>query len=440
MNIRIMCTLAVAALAVAGCGRKDDGAAAAQKPAETKAAEKAVDKNAVMVSVDGKKLTRGVLDADVEKLLAARKGQIPAEQVEEARKAFGERLASMFLQKTLLLNEAEKKGVKLSDADFKKSVDDLLKKIASQPGAPKTLDELIEKGSPFGKERGLQELKDNFLIQKLLEQEVSSKIKVDPAKVEEQLKKLADANAEAAKKALDAEAKIKTLAKQLEGLKGEALAKKFAELAKANSECPSKEKGGDLGEFTHGQMVKEFDEVAFKQEVNTVSAPVKTQFGWHLVMPTKKIPAVEAKGDKPASPEKVQASHILVMARAPQPVPAKADIEKRMKGQEEQTAMRTFMEGLRVAAKIEAPGYPQLVPPPAKPAVPKKVVESKPVEVKPAQAKPAAPKKVVESKPAQAKPAEAKPAQAKPAEAKKVVESKPAQAKPAEAKPAEAKK
>ena len=165
-------------------------------------------------------------------------------------------------------------------------------------------------------------------------------------------------------------------------------------------------------------MFKEFDEVAFKQEVNTVSAPVKTQFGWHLVMPTKKIPAVEAKGDKPASPEKVQASHILVMARAPQPVPAKADIEKRMKGQEEQTAMRTFMEGLRAAAKIEAPGYPQLVPPPAKPAVPKKVVESKPVEVKPAQAKPAeakpaAPKKVVESKPAQAKPAEAKPAEAK---------------------------
>ena len=398
MNIRIMCTLAVAALAVAGCGRKDDGAAAAQKPAETKAAEKAVDKNAVMVSVDGKKLTRGVLDADVEKLLAARKGQIPAEQVEEARKAFGERLASMFLQKTLLLNEAEKKGVKLSDADFKKSVDDLLKKIASQPGAPKTLDELIEKGSPFGKERGLQELKDNFLIQKLLEQEVSSKIKVDPAKVEEQLKKLADANAEAAKKALDAEAKIKTLAKQLEGLKGEALAKKFAELAKANSECPSKEKGGDLGEFTHGQMVKEFDEVAFKSEPFKVSDPVKTQFGWHLIMVTKKVPAVEAKGDTPASPEKVQASHILLGARA---VPSKEQVLQGMKRQQEQQAMGKYFEGLRAAAKIEAPGYPNLLPKPpaasAKPAA--KAIESKPVEVKPA-AKPAA-------KPT-AKPAEAK--------------------------------
>ena len=176
-------------------------------------------------------------------------------------------------------------------------------------------------------------------------------------------------------------------------------------------------------------------EMPTHEEAEKIIPIIKTAFGYHIVKVTKRD---DAAG-------KVQASHILVMARAPQPVPAKADIEKRMKGQEEQTAMRTFMEGLRVAAKIEAPGYPQLVPPPAKPAVPKKVVESKPVEVKPAQAKPAE-AKPAETKPAQAKPAapkkvvESKPAQAKPAEAKKVVESKPAQAKPAEAKPAGTKK
>ena len=388
MNIRIMCTLAVAALAVAGCGKKEEVAAA--KPAETKAAAPAVDKNAVMVSVNGKTLTRGEIDADVELVLSSRKGQIPAEQMDEARKMFGERLAQMFLEKTLLLDAAAKKNVAVTDEEFKKRAQELIEKFSKQPGAPKSIDEFAEK-SPFGKERGMRDLRENFIIQKLVEQEVSSKIKVDAAKVDEQIKKATEANAEAAKKALDAEAKIKTLAKQLEGLKGEELAKKFAELAKANSDCPSKEKGGDLGEFTHGQMVKEFDEVAFKQEVNTVSAPVKTQFGWHLVMPTKKVAAVEAKGDTPASPEKVQASHILVMARAPQPVPAKEDVEKRLKGQEEQMAMRTFFEGLRAAAKIEAPGYPNLVPPPPAPAPaaakPAAKVESKPVEPKPDEAK-----------------------------------------------------
>jgi peptidyl-prolyl cis-trans isomerase C len=57
----------------------------------------------------------------------------------------------------------------------------------------------------------------------------------------------------------------------------------FAEQAKAHSQCPSGQRGGDLGEFTPGQMVKEFDEVVFRDEVNKVHGPVKTQFGFHLI-------------------------------------------------------------------------------------------------------------------------------------------------------------
>ncbi len=57
----------------------------------------------------------------------------------------------------------------------------------------------------------------------------------------------------------------------------------FAEIAKAHSTCPSGRKGGDLGEFGPGQMVKEFDEVVFSGELNTVHGPVKTQFGYHLL-------------------------------------------------------------------------------------------------------------------------------------------------------------
>jgi peptidyl-prolyl cis-trans isomerase C len=57
----------------------------------------------------------------------------------------------------------------------------------------------------------------------------------------------------------------------------------FAEVAKENSSCPSGRSGGDLGEFGPGQMVKEFDEVVFSDELNTVHGPVKTQFGYHLL-------------------------------------------------------------------------------------------------------------------------------------------------------------
>ena len=57
----------------------------------------------------------------------------------------------------------------------------------------------------------------------------------------------------------------------------------FAEVAKKHSECPSGQKGGDLGEFSPGQMVKEFNDVVFNEEVNKVHGPVQTQFGYHLI-------------------------------------------------------------------------------------------------------------------------------------------------------------
>ncbi|UCG53012.1 MAG: peptidylprolyl isomerase [Candidatus Latescibacterota bacterium] len=57
----------------------------------------------------------------------------------------------------------------------------------------------------------------------------------------------------------------------------------FAEMARAHSKCPSGRNGGDLGEFNPGQMVKEFDDVVFEQEVGKTHGPVKTQFGYHLI-------------------------------------------------------------------------------------------------------------------------------------------------------------
>jgi peptidyl-prolyl cis-trans isomerase C len=57
----------------------------------------------------------------------------------------------------------------------------------------------------------------------------------------------------------------------------------FGDVAKEHSTCPSGRSGGDLGEFGPGQMVKEFDEVVFSGDLNTVHGPVKTQFGYHLL-------------------------------------------------------------------------------------------------------------------------------------------------------------
>ncbi len=62
----------------------------------------------------------------------------------------------------------------------------------------------------------------------------------------------------------------------------------FADVAKQNSSCPSGASGGDLGEFSPGMMVREFDEVVFSAPLNEVQGPVKTQFGFHLLEVTSR--------------------------------------------------------------------------------------------------------------------------------------------------------
>ncbi len=62
----------------------------------------------------------------------------------------------------------------------------------------------------------------------------------------------------------------------------------FAAVAKEHSKCPSGAQGGELGEFSQGQMVPEFDKVVFNDDLNVVHGPIKTQFGYHLLETTSR--------------------------------------------------------------------------------------------------------------------------------------------------------
>lgn len=76
---------------------------------------------------------------------------------------------------------------------------------------------------------------------------------------------------------VETEQECEDLKKQIEG------GADFGEMAREHSKCPSGQQGGDLGQFSPGQMVQEFDEVVFSGDLDKIHGPVKTQFGYHLI-------------------------------------------------------------------------------------------------------------------------------------------------------------
>lgn len=104
----------------------------------------------------------------------------------------------------------------------------------------------------------------------------------------------------------------------------------FAEVAKASSEGPSAAKGGDLGYFGRGQMVKPFEDTAFTLEPGKVSDVVKTQFGYHLIKVVDKKPETTVPFEA-----------------------VKPRIEQYLKQEEVQKEVKKYIDNQRKEAKVE---------------------------------------------------------------------------------------
>lgn len=143
----------------------------------------------------------------------------------------------------------------------------------------------------------------------------------------------------------DAEAKQAIEAARARVVAGEDFAKVAAEV----SDCPSKERGGDLGLFGKGRMVKEFEDAAFSQPVNEVGPVIKTQFGYHIVKVTEQ---------KAAEPEGRLTVRML-LKRIPM-AETKDEIRQRLESERLRTEAGKFFEEQQKEAKIVCPLYPEL--------------------------------------------------------------------------------
>ncbi|NLA74114.1 MAG: peptidylprolyl isomerase, partial [Deltaproteobacteria bacterium] len=104
----------------------------------------------------------------------------------------------------------------------------------------------------------------------------------------------------------------------------------FAALARENSQCPSSNKGGDLGAFTRGQMVKPFEDAAFALAKGAVSDIVETEFGYHLIKVSEKQAAAKYSFDE-----------------------VKANLVKIMRDTRVKKELSDYVKGLRKKARIE---------------------------------------------------------------------------------------
>jgi peptidyl-prolyl cis-trans isomerase C len=242
-----------------------------------------------VVEVDGVKLSKVQLNTDMNKKLAELKGQIPAESLTQAKSEIRKGLIDEFVVRTLLGNEMDKKKITASDKEISEILDGM--KAQLPPGV--TMEDLLKKNK-IDTVKMREEIALNVRINKLVSQETGGKVKItdkettdfynknidqfkQPESVHARHLLVAFAAGDTDKMKAEKKAKAEELRKKLLG------GADFAQLAATNSDCPSKEKGGDLGTFTRGQMVKPFENAAFTQEKNAIGPVVETDFGFHII-------------------------------------------------------------------------------------------------------------------------------------------------------------
>jgi peptidyl-prolyl cis-trans isomerase C len=240
----------------------------------------------IAVSVDGKTLKKADLEKNIKETLKRFKDKVPADKQKELRENIKNQLVNTFVMRTLLVNEIEKRNIQASPEEVKRAMDSL----KSQLPPNKKIEE-------FFKENGISK-EDVILsvkVEKYRNMEIGNKAK--PSKQE--INKFYNDNRDklftepesvhvrhilVATKNEDDE-KVKAQKKEkIEGLRKQLLSgSDFAEIARNNSDCPSKEKGGDLNFIKRGQTVKAFEDAAFSQEKNAVGPVITTEFGYHII-------------------------------------------------------------------------------------------------------------------------------------------------------------
>lgn len=200
------------------------------------------------------------------------------------------------IDRELLYQESEKEGIKVKEGDINKQIEGLKKQFPEKGAFEKAL-----KSVDLTEDELRDQIKQQLAVRELIDKKIAPKIKIGDKEVKafydthpdifkrpEEVRAshiLIKVDSQAPKKDVAvAKKKIEAAQKRLKN--GE----DFAKVAKDVSEGPSAKRGGDLGYFRRGQMVKPFEDAAFAMKTGQVSDIVRTRFGFHIIKVTDKKP------------------------------------------------------------------------------------------------------------------------------------------------------
>jgi len=328
------CNKAPAAKAATTTAAAPAGSGAPGAPAATPAPPKPVPPQLpdIIARVNGEDVKKADLERMI-KTMEGRAGQpVPPDRRDEIYRGAIDQLVVY----TLLKQEAKSRNLKIDDAEINSKMEELRKQFPTKEAFDKAL-----KDRNMTEDTLRADARADLSVNKVMDTAVSSvpgpsdseakdfyDKNPDKFKQDEQVRAShilirVDQNADAATKAR-AKSEIDSVVKQLKS------GSDFGKLAQQHSQDGSAAQGGDLGYFGKGQMVPEFEKVAFTMPVGQTSGVVTTQFGYHVIKVTDKKPA-----------------HTVPFQEAQQQI--KGFLEQ----QKKQQAADAFIDGLKKKSKIE---------------------------------------------------------------------------------------
>lgn len=330
---RLLRTLVVAMLLIiisAGCNSQKEANGDAATPGKEKAAASStLDQNGTAVKteagqpqaekslaassetaleVNGVKFTNGQVDGEVARNIEGLSRNLTPDRLEKMMPEVRKEVVEDFINRTILNQEAKKLKLEASE----KEIDDAIGKVTAGLPQGATIEDLLSKMHMTEKDfrdRVALSVKMNKLMLSLPQGNVKPGEKEITAYYEANKDKFKAPESVHARHILvgtdsrDDEKALSVKKAKAEMLRSKLLAgADFADLAK-NSDCPSKNNGGDLGEFSRGQMVKSFEDAAFSQKVNEIGPVVKTDFGFHVIQVLAHTEAKAIALDKKVSEE-----------------------------------------------------------------------------------------------------------------------------------------